>query len=82
MRQTEPDASGRIGVKPIPGTESLLPCTTVIAAIGQEVLKGALTPEDGVKLNKWGWVEVDDDMSPRRGRACSPAATARPARRR
>jgi formate dehydrogenase (NADP+) beta subunit len=60
MQQTEPDARGRIGVKPIPGTEATLPCTTVIAAIGQEVQKGALTRDDGVKMNKWGCVEVDE----------------------
>ena len=60
MQQTEPDARGRIGVKPIPRSELSLPCTMVIAAIGQEVLKGALTPADGVKVNKWGWVQVDE----------------------
>jgi formate dehydrogenase beta subunit len=60
MRQTEPDASGRRKVQPIAGTESTLPCTVVIAAIGQEVRKGALTPADGVKLNKWGYVQADE----------------------
>ena len=60
MRPTEPDGQGRIGVKPIPGTETPLPCTTLIAAIGQEVLKGAITPEDGVRMNRWGCVEVDE----------------------
>ena len=60
MQQTEPDARGRKGVTPIPETEWTLHCTMVIAAIGQEVLKGALTPSDGVKMNKWGWVEVDE----------------------
>jgi formate dehydrogenase (NADP+) beta subunit len=61
MQQTEPDAGGRKGVKPIPGTESTLPCALVIAAIGQKVRKGVLTPADGVKMNKWGWVEVDEN---------------------
>jgi formate dehydrogenase beta subunit len=60
MQQTEPDARGRIGVKPIADTEWTLPCSTVIAAIGQEVRKGALTPADGVKVNRYGWVQVDE----------------------
>ena len=60
MQQTEPDERGRKGVKPIPETEWTLPCTMVIAAIGQEVRKGALTPDDGVKMNRWGCVEVNE----------------------
>lgn len=59
MRQTEKDAKGRRNVEPIPGTERILPCTTVIAAIGQQVQSGALTEKDGVKLNKWKCVDVD-----------------------
>jgi formate dehydrogenase beta subunit len=58
-RQTDPDARGRRNVQPIPDTESVLPCTTLIAAIGQQVQKGALTPSDGVRMNRWNCVEVD-----------------------
>jgi NADPH-dependent glutamate synthase beta chain and related oxidoreductases len=59
MRQTEKDARGRRNVEPIPGSERVLSCTTVIAAIGQQVQSGALNDGDGVKLNKWKCVDVD-----------------------
>ena len=59
MRQTDADAKGRRNVEPIPGTEWDLPCTTVIAAIGQQVSTGVLKPEDGVKLNRWKCIETD-----------------------
>jgi formate dehydrogenase (NADP+) beta subunit len=59
MRQTEVDARGRRNVVPMPGTEHTLRCNTIIAAIGQQVRAGALTPEDGVSLNKWRCVDVD-----------------------
>jgi len=59
MRQTEKDARGRRNVEPIPGSERVLNCSMVIAAIGQQVQSGALTDQDGVKLNKWKTVEVD-----------------------
>ena len=36
MREGEPDASGRRSVKPIEGSEFVIPCSTVIAAIGQK----------------------------------------------
>jgi formate dehydrogenase (NADP+) beta subunit len=59
MRQTELDAKGRRGVEPIPGSERFMPFSTVIAAIGQQVQSGAIRPEDGLRLTRWGWVEVD-----------------------
>jgi formate dehydrogenase beta subunit len=59
MRQTELDAKGRRGVEPVPGTERLMACDTLIAAIGQQVQSGAVRPEDGLTLTRWGWVQVD-----------------------
>lgn len=59
MRQTEKDARGRRNVEPIPGSERELRCTTIIAAIGQQVQSGAITEADGVKLNKWKTIEVN-----------------------
>jgi formate dehydrogenase beta subunit len=59
MRQTEKDARGRRNVEPIPGSERELHCTTIIAAIGQQVQSGAITEADGVKLNKWKTIEVN-----------------------
>ena len=64
MRSTTPDASGRRGVEPIPGTERMLPCDTLIAAIGQQVNKGALSPEDGITFDRWNCVATSsDDLS-------------------
>jgi len=59
MRQTAPDGRGRRNVEPVPGTERILACSTLIAAIGQQVHKGTLRPEDGIALDRWNCVEVD-----------------------
>lgn len=59
MRQTAPDGRGRRNVEPVPWTERVLHCTTLIAAIGQQVHKGTLQSEDGIKLDRWNCVEVN-----------------------
>jgi formate dehydrogenase beta subunit len=59
MRSTTPDASGRRSVEAIPGTERILPCATLIAAIGQQVNKGTLSPEDGITFDRWNCVEAN-----------------------
>ncbi|WP_281023023.1 FAD-dependent oxidoreductase [Rhodoplanes roseus] len=59
MRQTAPDGHGRRGVAPVPGTEQIMPCGTLIAAIGQQVVKGALTAEDGIAFDRWNCVAID-----------------------
>lgn len=59
MRQTEKDARGRRNVEPIEGSERVVNCTTVIAAIGQQVQSGAIGVSDGVDLNKWKCVGAD-----------------------
>ncbi|NJO54213.1 MAG: FAD-dependent oxidoreductase [Bacteroidales bacterium] len=59
MRQTAPDGRGRSNVEAVPGTESILSCTTLIAAIGQQIKKDALKPEDGIALDRWNCVAVD-----------------------
>ena len=61
MRQTEVDAKGRRGVEPIPGSESFMRCDLVIAAIGQQVDKNALQPEEGVARDRWNCITVDPD---------------------
>ena len=63
MRQTEPDEKGRRKVEPVAGSERMIPCATVIAAIGQQVRQGAITPGDGVSMSKWNWVEVNSGLS-------------------
>jgi len=59
MEQGEPDARGRRKVSPKPGTERVLPCSTIIAAIGQQVMQGALRPEDGIEMNRWGCIDAN-----------------------
>jgi len=63
MRSTEPDAKGRRNVEPVPGTERVLPCDTLIAAIGQQVRKGALQPADGIELDRWNCVAVSATLA-------------------
>ena len=60
MRQTEPDEKGRRKVEPIPGTERKLSCSTIIAAIGQQVRSGALKSGDGIAMDRWAYVGVDN----------------------
>jgi formate dehydrogenase (NADP+) beta subunit len=59
MRQTEADPRGRRNVRPIAGTEHVLKCNTVIAAIGQQVKKGVLSEADGIDMDRWSCVAVD-----------------------
>jgi len=59
MRQTERDARGRRGVEPIPGSERRMDCTLLIAAIGQQVRRGTLCPEDGIGLTNWGGIKSE-----------------------
>lgn len=59
MKQGEPDAKGRHRVSPQPGTEHELDCSTIIAAVGQEVSSGSLIDADGVEMNNWNCVQVD-----------------------
>ena len=43
------------------GTESVIPCDTVILAIGQTSDLSFLTPEDGVETTRQGTVKIDPD---------------------
>ena len=63
MRAGEPDAKGRSSVGAIPGSGHVMPCGTLIAAIGQQVRKGALTPADGVEMDRWNCVQVNGNLS-------------------
>ncbi len=60
MKVGEPDARGRRSVKAVPGSEWTLPCDTVVAAIGQQVRRGALAEQDGVGFDQWNCVAVDE----------------------
>ncbi len=60
MVQTEVDARGRRNVKPVPGSERILSCSTLIAAIGQQVRSGALKTGDGVTMDRWAFVGTNN----------------------
>ena len=62
MEQTEPDESGRRKVRPIPGTERVMPCDAVIAAIGQQVEDGEMMEEEGISLDRWRCVATDNAL--------------------
>jgi len=53
MRLGEPDGSGRRRPEPVPGSEFVIECSTVIAAIGQTVER-ALAESDGLQVSGWG----------------------------
>ncbi|PYE55975.1 NAD(P)-dependent oxidoreductase [Deinococcus yavapaiensis] len=55
----EPDASGRPAPVLVAGSEFVIPCDSVVKAVGQE--KPALATELGLAVHK-GYIEVDDDL--------------------
>ncbi len=62
MALGEPDDSGRQRPVPIDGSEFVIDCDLVIVAIGINAnpLLTKATPE--LALNKWGYIEVDDEL--------------------
>ncbi|HEY3381757.1 MAG TPA: FAD-dependent oxidoreductase [Vicinamibacterales bacterium] len=69
MELGEPDASGRRSPKPIRGSEFLVPCDFVIAAIGQSTtvtdlvdgkVPGFLPEGEALGLTRWQTVQVND----------------------
>ncbi|HTI13800.1 MAG TPA: FAD-dependent oxidoreductase [Dictyobacter sp.] len=55
----EPDASGRRRPVPIPGSEFVLNCDTVIPAIGQAVDTKVIADNQGVKWTKWKTIQTN-----------------------
>lgn len=62
MQETEPDESGRRRVQPIEGSEFVVPCSTVIAAIGQRLDRSVFSDSDGIEFTDRGTIVVDDSM--------------------
>ncbi|MBQ4616436.1 MAG: FAD-dependent oxidoreductase [Mailhella sp.] len=60
MQQTEPDASGRRGVKPIADSGFVIPCDHVIAAIGQMSEPDMLVEADGIACDRKNIIIVDE----------------------
>lgn len=62
MRLGEPDESGRRRPIPVEGSEFEMECDLVIVAIGTKANPLLTKSTDGLGLNKWGYIEVDDNM--------------------
>ena len=60
MELGEPDASGRRRPVPIEGSEFIVECDQIIAAIGQYPKLDGTSEEQGVKRTKWRTIAVDD----------------------
>ena len=60
MELGEPDASGRRRPVPVEGSEFVIECDQVIAAIGQFPKLDGTSEEQGVKRTKWRTIQVDD----------------------
>lgn len=56
MALGEPDASGRRRPEPVPGSEFVVECDTVIPAIGQDADLGFIPPDMGIDISKWNTV--------------------------
>ena len=55
------DAQRRFNPQFEPGTEAVIPCDTVILAIGQASDLSFLTPEDGIETTRQGTVKIDPE---------------------
>ena len=56
MAMGEPDASGRRRPEPVPGSEFIVECDTVIPAIGQDPDLSFIPPDMGIDITKWNTV--------------------------
>jgi len=61
MKLGEPDDSGRRRPVPIEGSEFELPCQVFIEAIGTRANPLLTQTTPGLKVNKWGYIEIDDN---------------------
>jgi len=56
MALGEPDASGRRRPEPMPGSEFVIECDTVIPAIGQDPDLGFIPADMGIDITKWNTI--------------------------
>ena len=61
MELGEPDESGRRRPIPIPGSEFFFEVDTIINALGTSANPIIAQTTPGLKLNKWGYIEVDPE---------------------
>jgi glutamate synthase (NADPH) small chain len=57
MELGPPDSSGRRAPVPVPGSETTLPCDTVIVAVGQKADLTGFGPDFDFKITSQGWPE-------------------------
>ncbi|UYP47244.1 Sulfide dehydrogenase subunit alpha [Candidatus Lokiarchaeum ossiferum] len=62
MELGEPDASGRRRPIVQPNTEYILDVDLVVMAIGARANPLFTSQTEGLKLNKWGYIEVNDEL--------------------
>ncbi|MCP4710946.1 MAG: NADPH-dependent glutamate synthase [Planctomycetes bacterium] len=62
MELGEPDASGRRRPIPIEGSEFIIDCDLVVVAVGTSSNPLVTTTTPGLNVNKWGYIEVDDNL--------------------
>jgi homotetrameric NADPH-dependent glutamate synthase len=60
MQLGEPDASGRRRPVPVEGSDALIDVDTVIYALGTTANPYISQTTPGLKLNHWGYIEVDE----------------------
>ena len=61
MELGEPDDSGRRRPVPIPGEETIVDCDVVIVGLGTQANPLLTATAPGLKLNKWGNIETDEN---------------------
>lgn len=61
MELGEPDESGRRRPVPVPGSEFVLPCDTVILALGTTPNPILINATPGLETNRWGCVVADPE---------------------
>jgi formate hydrogenlyase subunit 6/NADH:ubiquinone oxidoreductase subunit I len=68
-KQGEPDASGRRRPVPIPGSEFVIKCDTVIPAVGQAVDTSVINDSSAIKWTKWKTIQTNPHnfMTDRKG---------------
>ena len=60
MELGEPDESGRPKPIPVPNSEHIIECDSVIFAIGQKANPIAYEGIEGLELTRWGTIKVDE----------------------
>ncbi|MCP3923836.1 MAG: NADPH-dependent glutamate synthase [Desulfobacterales bacterium] len=63
MELGEPDDSGRRRPVPVEGSEFILDCDLIVIAVGSNANPLLTGSTDGLDLNKWGNIDVDEDTN-------------------